>query len=415
VKRAKQALVVLAVVAAGVFFAQRVQQTSAQQAEAAKKGGKKGAARIVTVSVAEARTGQVRQELLLTGALRPKEQVEVTAKAMGRVDRLRFQLGDAVKKGEMIAELEDGELQQQVSRARAALAVARAATKQRQAELESSKANFGRAESLMKSGLIPASDFESRRTAWEVVQAQVELARAQEGQAQAEIRELEIRLAQTKVYAPMDGLVARRHIDQGTIVTPSMPILTLVNLSTMVTMAGVPEQDVGRLRVGGRARVEVDAYGEQAFEGRVARIGPVLDPATRSATVEVEIANADGRLKAEMFARVTLDMGATRAAVIIPRDGLVYRGSQPGVFLIERSRSTFHAIETGQTMGSDVEVLANLAPGTRIATRGSAMLREGDQVKIVEGGEVATSPSRGPGEGGKGKGKGRKNGRSDGE
>jgi hypothetical protein len=110
-------------------------------------------------------------------------------------------------------------------------------------------------------------------------------------------------------------------------------------------------------------------------------------------------------------------MGATRAAVIIPRDGLVYRGSQPGVFLIERSRSTFQAIETGQTMGFDVEVLANLAPGTRIATRGSAMLREGDQVKIVEGGEVTASPSGGAGEGGerKGKGKGRKNGKSDGE
>lgn len=175
-----------------------------------------------------------------------------------------------------------------------------------------------------------------------------------------------------------------------------MPILTLVNLSTMVTMAAVPEQEVGKLRIGTRARVEVDAFGEQSFEGRVARIAPVLDAATRSATVEVEIPNPGGRLKAEMFARVTLDLGAMRPALLIPRDGLVYRGSQPGVFMVDRGRSTFKPIETGQTLGNEVEVLANLQPGAQIVTRGSAMLREGDQLRIVNAeSRGAQEPERG--------------------
>lgn len=372
-------------IGAAILFGLRVQQTAEMQAKASKRTKKDGAARVVSVSIAEARTGQVRQEILLTGALRPKEQVDVTAKATGRVEKLTYQLGDFVKKGALIAELEDDELQQQVSRAKAALSVVKAATKQRMAELENSKANYARYERLMKEGLTPRSEFESRETAYEVVQAQLELSRAQEGQAHAEIRELEIRLEQTRILAPMDGYIAKRHVDQGAIVTPAMPIVTLVNLSTMVTMAGVPEQEVGKLRVGTRARVEVDAFSEQMFEGRVARIAPVLDAATRSATVEVEIPNRDNRLKAEMFARVTLDLGAMRPAVLIPRDGLVYRGTQPGVFISDHGRSSFRAIETGQTMGADVEVLANLNPGTRIVTRGSAMLREGDQLKVVEG------------------------------
>lgn len=384
-KKAKVAFGLLLLAAGAVLFGLRVRETQEQQAKAAKKGKKDGAQRIVTVSVAEARTGQVRQEVLLTGSLRPKEQVDVTAKATGRVERLTYQLGDFVKRGALIAELEHDELLQQVSRAKAALAVTMAATKQRLAELENSKANFGRAESLMKEGLLPRSDYESRRTAYEVVQAQLELSKAQEGQARAEIRELEIRVDQSRIYAPMDGYVSRRHVDQGALVNPSMPILTLVNMTTMVTMASVPEQDVGKLRVGTRARVEVDAFGDQMFDGRVARIAPVLDAATRSATVEVEIPNKENRLKAEMFARVTLDLGAMRSAVLIPRDGLVYRGSQPGVFITERGRSSFRAIETGQTMGGDVEVLANLTPGTQIVTRGSAMLREGDQLKVVGG------------------------------
>lgn len=384
-KKAKVAFGLLLLAAGAVLFGLRVKETQEQQAKAAKKGKKDGAQRIITVSVAEARTGQVRQEILLTGSLRPKEQVDVTAKATGRVERLTYQLGDFVRRGALIAELEDDELQQQVSRARAALLVVNASTKQRMAELENSKANFVRAGNLMKEGLLPRSDYESRRTAYEVVQAQLELSKAQEGQARAELRELEIRVEQTRIYAPMDGYVSRRHVDQGALVNPSTPILTLVNMATMVTMASVPEQEVGKLRVGARARVEVDAFGDQTFDGRVARIAPVLDAATRSATVEVEIPNPDNRLKAEMFARVTLDLGSTRSAVLIPREGLVYRGSQPGVFLAERGRSTFRAIETGQTIGGDVEVLAHLAPGARIVTRGSAMLREGDQLKVVDG------------------------------
>ncbi|MBM3740572.1 MAG: efflux RND transporter periplasmic adaptor subunit [Acidobacteria bacterium] len=386
----------LLVLGAAVLFGLRVRQTLEQQSQSTKKGKKDGAARIVNVNVSQARPGQVRQEILLTGALRPKEQVDITAKSTGRVEGLTYQLGDFVQKGAVIAVLEADELKQQVSRARAALSVVNAATKQRMAELENSKANFARSERLVKEGLLPRSDYESSRTAYEVVQAQLELSRAQEGQARAEIRELEIRLEQTRILAPMDGYVSKRHVDHGALVNPSMPILTLVNLSTMVTMAAVPEQEVGKLRIGTRARVEVDAFGEQSFEGRVARIAPVLDAATRSATVEVEIPNPGGRLKAEMFARVTLDLGAMRPALLIPRDGLVYRGSQPGVFMVDRGRSTFKPIETGQTLGNEVEVLANLQPGAQIVTRGSAMLREGDQLRIVNAeSRGAQEPERG--------------------
>lgn len=383
-KKVKVGFGLLVVVAAGVLFATRVRQASRTQEEVAKKAAsKKGGARVVSVSTGKARVGQLRQEILLTGSLRPKEQVEVTAKATGRVEKIAHQLGDSVKGGELIAELEDDELQQQVNRAKAALAVVDASARQRKAELDNSKANLGRAESLWKEGLIPKTDLESRQTAMEVVLAQLQLIEAQRGQAQAELNELQIRLAQTKIYAPMAGHIARRHIDQGALVNPSTPIVTLVNLSTMVTMASVPEQEVGKLRIGNLAKIEVDAFGDRTFEGRVARISPVLDPATRSATVEVEIPNPDLGLRAEMFARVHLDLGATRAAVLIPREGLVYRGTQPGVFLIERNSATFRAIETGRTVGDDVEVLSSLAPGTTIITRGSSMLREGDQVKVI--------------------------------
>jgi RND family efflux transporter MFP subunit len=379
----KKIIGILVALSLAGFMGYRIQQAREQQAAAPKKDAKKSGGRVVSVSLGEARTGRVREEILLTGSLRPKEQVDLTAKATGRVEKLIYQLGDRVNKGDLVAELEDDELQQQVQRAKASLAVVRASTRQREAELRNSKANLGRAGTLLKEGLIPKADYESRQTEYQVVQAQIQLAQAQERQAQAEINELEIRLAQSKIYAPMSGVVARRHIDEGALVSPSTPILSLVNLNTMVTLANVPEREVGKLRVGNKATIEVDAFPEQQFQGRVARISPVLDAATRSATVEVEIANQDHRLKAEMFARVTLDLESTRDAIIIPREGLVYRGQQPGVFAAEHGRPVFRPIETGKTIGGEVEVLANLEPGTAIVTRGATMLREGDQIRVA--------------------------------
>jgi RND family efflux transporter MFP subunit len=369
---------------AAVLLGLRIQTAFVEHEEMTRKAAtKKGGIRVVAVSVGKAAYGQVREEILLTGSMRPKEQVDVTAKATGRVEKLFFQMGDRIPKGALIAELEDDELQQQVQRATASLSVVQASTRQRQAELDNAKAHLMRAEQLMKEGLIPRTEYESRRTANEVSLAQMQLAKAQEGQAQAEINELKIRLAQTKIYAPMAGIVARRHVDEGALLSPSTPILSLVNLSTMVTMANVPERDVAKLRVGNRAQIEVDAFGDRKFQGRVARIGPVLDAATRTATVEVEIPNPDGGLKAEMFARVTLDLESTRQAVLIPREGLVYRGQQPGVYLTQNSKPVFQPVETGQTMGDQVEIIANLNAGDPIVLRGATMLREGDQIRVT--------------------------------
>jgi len=388
-------LAVLAILV--VFVGWRI--WAAYQKKAATQSRSTTAARVVSVSVTEARSGVVQEEILVTGALKPKEQVDVTAKATGRVEKMYFQVGDSLKKGDLIAELEDDELQQQVNRAVAAQGVVRASLAQRQAELSNAKAELDRAKQLFNEGLVPRQEFESKQTQYEVVQAQVRLARAQEEQAKAELNELQIRLEQSKIHAPMAGHVARRYVDVGALVNASTPIIQLVNVAVLVTMANVPEREVRKLQVGNRATIQVDAFGDRKFEGRVARIGPVLDPATRSATVEVEIPNRDGGLKAEMFARVMLDLASTRPAVLIPREALVYRGQQPGVYVLESKRPVFRTIETGLTQGEDVEVLTNLRLGTSIVAHGASMLTEGDQIRIVSrdgklrGGEGEQQPA----------------------
>lgn len=356
----------------------RIYDIQGKQASPKKK---KGGARVVTVAVMEARKGKLRDVLLLTGALKPKEQVDVTAKVTGRLEKLHFQIGDPIREGALIAELDDDEIQQQVNRAQASIAVARALMQQRAAEQENTKAELSRSQQLLDDGLISPQDFASARTQLEVVDAQVEFARAQTGQTEAELRELKIRAEQTKIYAPMSGFVATRFVDQGALISPSTPLLRIVNLSTMVTLANVPERNIGRLNVGNPAEIEVDAMPGEVLIGRVARIAPVLDAATRTALVEIDVPNAGSRLKAEMFVRIRLDTGALRDAVLIPREGLVYRGTQPGVYIVEGDRPVFRAIETGLTREDSVEVLANLAPGVKIVGRGATILEDGDRIK----------------------------------
>ena len=362
------------------FVGLRIYDIQEQQAGTGTKK-KKGGARVVTVAVTEARSGQLRDVLLLTGALKPKEQVDVTAKVTGRLEKLYFQIGDPIRDGALIAELDDDELQQQVNRGQASIGVSRALLRQRQAEQANAKAELNRGQSLLDDGLISPQDFASTKTQLEVVAAQVEFARAQTKQAEAELREFKIRLEQTKIYAPMSGFVATRFVDQGALISPTTPLVRIVNLSTMVTLANVPERNIGLLRIGNPAEIEVDAIPGEIFRGRVARIAPVLDAATRTAFVEIDVPNPGSRLKAEMFVRIRLDTGTMRDAVLIPREGLVYRGTQPGVYIVEGDRPVFRAIETGMTREDHVEVLANLDPGVKIVGRGATILQDGDRIK----------------------------------
>ena len=403
-------VLVLAGIGGGAWYYKQSQQSPAAAAAGpgggARPGGGPGrpgggpGGPTVTVSAVTAEIGVVSEKLVLTGSLKPKEQVDVTPKSTGRLQRIHFNVGDSVNVGDLIAEFETDEIEQQVRRAEAAISVTKASLNQRRAELANAEVQLDRSERLRKDGLISPQDYEMQKTQTEVVRSQVTLAEAQMQQAEAELRELGIRLEQTRIYAPINGQIALRYADVGALLGPNTPMVRVVNLRTMVTVANVPERDVGKLRIGNQAQVRVDAFGDREFSGRVARIAPVLDAATRSAMIEIEIANPGNLLKAEMFARVQLDLASTREAVLLPREALVYRGAQPGVYLIKENRPEFRPIETGLAEGGQIEVLGNLDPGTLVVGRGSTMISDGARISVVDGGEPSPAGPGGRSRGG---------------
>lgn len=374
----KTKLGVAALVALGGWFGFRLYEELRPAGGAA---ANPGGARPQTVRVAPVEADVVRDTVYLVGSLRAKEQVDVTAKVSGRLLELSVDRGDRVRAGQRIGRLEDDELQQQVRRAEAALQVARASLEQRQAELANQRARLERYRGLHQGGVVSSEQLEQAQTETRVSEAQVNLARAQVAQAEAELSELQIRLGQTEILAPLSGVVARRYLHPGALVSPSAPIVMILNPATLVSVVNVPERELAKVHAGSPAQVVVDAVPGVSFAGRVVRVSPILDPQTRTAEIEIEIPNREGVLKAEMFARVDLSLSAERRALFVPREALVYRGTEPGVFVIENDTARFRPVATGISQKNRVEILKGLEAAETVVTQGASWLKDGDLVQ----------------------------------
>jgi RND family efflux transporter MFP subunit len=377
--RTKHLIIIAVLTLLGVVLGFRIFQAVKSEAQPTRGGGE----RVQTVQTANAERGIIGEKIILTGALKAKDQVDVTPKATGRLTQIKVDTGHNVARGALLAVIEDAEIQQQVARAGASVAVGAASVAQRQAELNNAKADLDRNQRLLDSGLISRQQFEAAQTRYEVAKSQLDLAVAQRRQSEAEQRELKIQQGQTRVYAPMAGAIAKRHVDVGAMVNPSVPIVTVVSLGTMIIQANASERDIARIRPGITATVTLDSLPGQQYQGRVMRISPLLDPATRNGIIEIEIANRDGALKGEMFARAELNLTSSRETILIPRDALVYRGEQPGVYMIDSDVAKFRNVETGLTEGEKVEVTNGLTEGETVVTRGTNLLKDGDRVRVM--------------------------------
>jgi len=378
--KAKHLLIILSLVALAGLLGFRIFQAVESESEMSRGGG----ARVQTVQTDTVSRGSINESVTLTGSLKAKEQVDVMPRLTGRITRISVDTGHAVQQGALIAVIEDDEMAQQVERAKASINVAQATVTQREAELKQTKAALDRNRHLLDTGLLSRQEFETIETRHTVAQSQLELARAQLRQSEAELRELNIRLDQTRIYSPLTGYVAERQVDVGALVNPSTPIVTVVNTNTMVIQANAPERDIARIKPGSPAVITFDSLPGQQYEGRVLRISPLLDPQTRNGIVEIEIPNRGGVLKGEMFARAELNLGTTHESALVPRDALVYRGDQPGVYLIENETARFRPVETGLTQGDRVEVLSGLKEGELVITGGANLIKEGDRVKAMD-------------------------------
>ena len=322
-------------------------------------------------------------KLEAVGELQPQAAVDVMSRISGRLKDVMVQRGDPVTKGQLLAVVDDEDLQQQISRAEASIAVARAGVSREQATYDNLVLQVERYQALHSEELISNQDLQNIESQLRAERAQLELVKAQVQQAEASLRELKIQQDQTRVYAPLTGFVGTRYVDPGALVSASVPIVRVLDVSRLKTVVPVTERMIGQVRVGLPAEMSIDGVPGQEYDGKVTRISPFLDPETRSADVEIELANRKGDLKPGMFARVMIAAGAPAEVLAIPRDALLTRGDEKGVFLLTSEQTTeYRRIEIGRIQGDYVEVLEGIGEGTQVVTAGAQKLNEGDKVRI---------------------------------
>lgn len=358
-------------------------------------GGQFGRAPM-SVELAQARRAQIAAEITVVGNLVGEATVSVVPRAAGRLQDISVRLGDRVNRGQRLAKIEDFEIQEQVKQAEAAQEVALATIRQREADLQLAQTNVERSRNLFERQLLPKQTLDDNEARFQSAIASLDLARAQQSQSKARLDELRINLANTVITSPVTGFVSKRAVDPGAFVSQNTPVVDVVDITTVRLEANVVEKDLKDLHPGDGTRVNVDAFPGEIFTGRIARVSPVLDPATRTAPIEIEIPNPSNRLKPGMYARVGITTGIKKDALVVPANAVVDLGGRRGVFQPLNESAVFRAIQVGAEQGDLVEVLGGLTDQETVITTGASALRDGDRI-VLPGGRNGGAGRRGRG------------------
>lgn len=333
-------------------------------------------------------------QITVVGNLIGEQTVDVVPRANGRLESILVKMGDRVTKGQLVAKMEDRDVQEQVNQAQANLEVNKATVIQRESDLKVAQTTLDRTQAAFEHGLMAKQNLEDTQARYNSALAQVSVAKSQVMQTQARIDELKITLSNTSIISPVDGFVGKRNLDPGAFAGANTPILSVVDLSNVRLVANLVEKDFKRVEPGVVAKVEVDAFPGETFAGRVSRVAPVFDPATRTAAMEIEVPNPGYRLKPGMYARVQLTAERRANSLAVPRAAIIDIEGQRGVYVIDGSSTArFKAIRTGLQDGEFVEILDGLGEGDRVVTTGALALRDGDKVALSSTGRSNAKPS----------------------
>lgn len=357
---------------------------------------------------------EIEQTLELTGSVSALKTVTVLSKVTGEIEKLLVERGMQVKAGDPIAVVEhEAELAQRdelvaavemaevgVRQAQAAVKVAEAALAQAEAQLENAALEKTRIENLYKDKSVPKQKYDAVMAQYKIAvagrdlaaakltaaKAQVAQAQAALKQAKAALRRLDVRIADYTVRAPFSGVVTARYVDQGAMDNPALPIVQLMDVSTLKVNCDVAQVNAGKVKKGQKVILTTDAWPEVEFPGTVFIVNPAVTPKTRTLPVEIRTdgrpagapAGGDIRLKPGMFVKVSIQVGAKRC-LAVPRDCLM-RLPGTGVyylFVVKDGKAEKRTVTLGIGRGNYVEVVEGVAPGEKVVVKGQVNLKTG--------------------------------------
>jgi membrane fusion protein (multidrug efflux system) len=320
------------------------------------------------VEASEVARREIVDRFEVVGTIEALAAVTVVGEIDALVTALPFAEGSTIRKGDLIARLDDGQLAAEVARAEALRAQARA--------------SFERVKSIVGQGAGAPQDLDDAAAGLKVAEANLDLARA--------------RFAKTRIVAPFNGVVGSRRVSVGTFLRAGQPITELANVDEMRVTFSAPERFLGRLKQGAGVVVSAPAFPDTSIQGQIIVVDPMIDEATRTARVVARVQNPFRRFRPGMSANISAVLSRRVEALTIPNEAVFGNGGQSFVYVIGPD-STVHrtAVSLGTRTPEVVEVLHGLAAGTQVVRTGHQKLFDGGRVMpIVSTPQAAVAPSQ---------------------
>jgi RND family efflux transporter MFP subunit len=341
----------------------------------------------VAVEIAPIERSFIKDMGQFSGTLIPKSQFTIAPKISGKLNQLLVDIGDPIRRNQLIAVLEDEEYQQQVIQAEADLRVARANLEEANSSLEISKRDLERARTLHQKGIQSDSQLDAVLAQHDAQNSRYKVALAQLANKEAALEGSKVRLSYTRIKASWEKgsdirYVGERFVNEGAMLSPNTPILSIIELQPITAVIYVTDKDYFRLKAEQKATITSSAFSAKTFTGRIVRIAPLLKETSRQARVEIEIQNPEGLLKPGMFINTQVEFSEREEATVIPLSALVTRSGQQGVFLadIENKKAHFKPVKVGIVEGERVEILEPSSISGYVVTLGHHLLEDGTTI-----------------------------------
>jgi membrane fusion protein, multidrug efflux system len=373
-------------------------------ARQSRPGEAKDARQVKTARVAETPFGET---VTANGTLAAFDQTTVSVKVPGRLRAITVDLGSVVRRGQVIAEVEPEDYKLRVQQSEAALAQIRArlglspdgtndqvdpeqtaTVRQARAVLEEARANRERAARLVAQGVIARSEFDAAESVYKVAEGRyqdaIEEIRNRQGllsQRRSELAMARQQLADTSVYAPLDGIVQEKRASVGEYLSAGTPVVNVVRMDPLRLRAEVPERAAATIRSGQNVRVTVEGDAN-VYLGQIKRLSPVIAEQNRMLLVEADVRN-DGSLRPGSFAKAEIVTNDARMAVAVPSNAIVTFAGIEKVIIVQNGKALEKPITTGRRNGDLTEIIAGLNVGEQVIVD-PGNLQSGQDVRVVD-------------------------------
>lgn len=304
---------------------------------------------IPSVAVQQVFVQDVPQEATFTSTVQPYVKNNIVPQMAGRITKVNVEIGDRVKKGQILAEIDKAQLQQA------------------QLQLHNAEVELGRLKSLYEAGGLSKSDLDAIELQYNVAKTQVENL-----------------LENTILRSPIDGIITARNYDAGDMYSMSAPIFTVEQIKPVKMLVGISESDYSKVKKGDKVTIKAEAFPDLTFDGLVERIYPTIDPATRTFTTEVVVPNNYSTLRPGMFVRVNINFGTNRNVVIPDVAVVKQQGSGERFVYVLNADGTvsYQKVELGRRMDTEYEVISGLSDSVKVVTGGQIRLKDGIKVTV---------------------------------